>query len=91
MYRSRRLPTPTPAVCHLGSDAARRRRRLGISQRQLSEAVGLNQSTISRFERGLIAGLQLRHYAAIVSALGLLDRATTPQRSPGAPEHDLER
>jgi transcriptional regulator with XRE-family HTH domain len=51
----------------------------GLSQRQLEYLCRVDQSTISRLERGLAPGLRLERLAAIRAVLGIADlRATSP-------------
>ena len=45
------------------------RRTAGITQRQLGERAGVNQSTISRLERGRLNGMRLKRLAAILATL----------------------
>ena len=76
MYKSTYLRIATVPLQKLGAAAARRRNQLQLSQRKLAELVGLSQSTISRFERGLVPGLRLEHFAAILTVLGLIKSLT---------------
>ena len=45
------------------------RRRAGITQRQLGRVAGVDQSTISRLERGRLNGMRLKRLASILAAL----------------------
>lgn len=45
------------------------RRRAGLTQKQLERMSGVDQTTISRLERGRLAGLRLYRLAAIISCL----------------------
>ena len=45
------------------------RRTAGITQRHLAKHAGVNQSTISRLERGRLNGLRLKRLAAILASL----------------------
>jgi len=45
------------------------RRRAGLTQKQLESMSGVDQTTISRLERGCLAGLRLYRLAAIISVL----------------------
>jgi transcriptional regulator with XRE-family HTH domain len=46
------------------------RRHAGLTQRQLGAIAGVHQSTISRLERGRLAGMRLRVLGRILAALG---------------------
>jgi len=51
----------------------------GLSQRQVERLACVDQTTISRLERGLAPGLSLERLAAIMSVLAVADlRATAP-------------
>jgi transcriptional regulator with XRE-family HTH domain len=51
----------------------------GLSQRQLERLCGVDQTTISRLERGLAPGLRLERLATIMAVLGISDlRAIAP-------------
>jgi transcriptional regulator with XRE-family HTH domain len=51
----------------------------GLSQRQLEYLCRVDQTTISRLERGLAPGLRLERLATIMAVLGTTDlRATAP-------------
>jgi transcriptional regulator with XRE-family HTH domain len=58
-------------LLRIGRGLRERRIALGWSQRSLARATGINQSTISRAERGLIRGLRLRYLATLWQALGI--------------------
>ena len=45
------------------------RRACGLSQRKLAALAGVNQSTISRLENGLLGGLRLKTLVRIVGVL----------------------
>ncbi len=47
------------------------RRRAGVTQAQLERMSGVDQTTISRLERGRLPGITLGRLAAIVGALAL--------------------
>ena len=70
---------PDPEVCaaleRLGAQLIRLRAEAGWSQRDLAARCGLDQSTISRIERGRAPGMRLASFARIIRALdGRLDR-----------------
>ncbi|HEX5012864.1 MAG TPA: helix-turn-helix transcriptional regulator [Candidatus Limnocylindrales bacterium] len=56
----------------LGRALYEARRVAGVTQRQLGEMVGVDQSTISRLERGRLTGLRLTKLALIISGLDAL-------------------
>jgi transcriptional regulator with XRE-family HTH domain len=68
----------------LGAAVKRRRVAIGWSQRDLQRASGLNQSAISRLERGILSGIRFSTFARVVAAMnGLeLDRPRPPRRPP---------
>ena len=45
------------------------RRRAGLTQKELEGMSGVDQTTISRLERGCLAGLRLYRLAALISCL----------------------
>jgi transcriptional regulator with XRE-family HTH domain len=53
----------------LGDELRRRRYGSGFSQAALAAAAGVDQSTISRLERGLAPGLRLSRYASMLAVL----------------------
>jgi transcriptional regulator with XRE-family HTH domain len=57
------------------------RLRERVSQRRLEEATGVDQTTISRLERGMAPGLRLERLGRIVDALGG-DLALCPHLEP---------
>jgi transcriptional regulator with XRE-family HTH domain len=59
----------------LGQLVLRRRRRLGLSQRQLEHLSGVDQTVISRLENGRLGGLRWSRFARLVDALGGLGEA----------------
>jgi transcriptional regulator with XRE-family HTH domain len=48
----------------------RRRERLGLSQRQVENLSGIDQTVISRLENGQLRGLRFSRLARLVDALG---------------------
>jgi DNA-binding XRE family transcriptional regulator len=67
----------------IGESLRRARHRAGLSQRQLEEMSGVDQSTISKLENGRLVSLRLVRLAALVNGLeGLGDRAAAPARPP---------
>jgi transcriptional regulator with XRE-family HTH domain len=54
----------------IGESVRCRRRRLGISQRQLEQLCGIDQSVISRLESGRLTGLRWSRFARLVEAMG---------------------
>ena len=59
----------------VGGMVRRRRHRLGLTQQHLAALSGIDQSVISRLERGRLRGLRWSRFAKIVGALGGLDDA----------------
>ena len=47
-----------------------RRKELGLKQEDLADALGVNRSTICRYERGLIDGIPYKHGIKLANALG---------------------
>lgn len=54
----------------IGGAVRGRRRRLGISQRQLELLSGVDQTVISRLECGRLTGLRWSRFARLVEAVG---------------------
>ena len=67
--------TPHPATARLLRTVGFLGRNLrvaeGLSQRELERLSGVDQTTISRFERGLAPGLRLERVATIMAVLGV--------------------
>jgi transcriptional regulator with XRE-family HTH domain len=59
----------------IGEMVHRRRQRLGLTQQHLASLSGIDQSVISRLERGQLRGLRWSRFAKIVGALGGLDES----------------
>jgi len=57
----------------IGVAVRRRRQRLGLTQQRLGSLSGVDQSVISRLERGQLRGLRWSRFARLVGALGGLD------------------
>ncbi len=53
----------------IGATIRRRRLRLALSQRQLQYLSGVQQSSISRLENGILTGLRWQKFARLVDAL----------------------
>ena len=64
----------------IGREAFERRRRAGLTQRALEALTGVDQTTISKFERGRLPGLRLQHVARIQLAC-TTGRRVAPARS----------
>ena len=62
-------PETQAALDRLGVDIARLRAQAGLSQRALAAIARVDQSTISRFERGLAPGVAITSIARIILAL----------------------
>ena len=69
----------------IGGTVARRRLRLGLSQRQLQELSGVQQSGISRLENGKLTGLRWQRFARLVDALDGLEMLAPPRQHPPWP------
>lgn len=86
--RHPRDPDVRQGLALMGAAVARRRQRLRMSQRELARRSGVDQSSISRFERGLQFCIRWSRFARIVVVLGGLDfdldarDANQPRRSP---------
>ena len=71
------MPYPVPRVHpivqatlnELGADLRRRRGDAALTQRQLEELIGIDQTTISRIENGQISTLRLHQYARLLAAI----------------------
>ncbi|HUR95884.1 MAG TPA: helix-turn-helix domain-containing protein [Gemmatimonadales bacterium] len=74
-------PPRTPAIVMLGRAALQLRLYRGWSQRGLELASGVDQTTISRFERGTQVGLSVRRIARILDALLVGEVAFLPPKS----------
>jgi len=69
MRQERTDPESQAALDRLGVDISRLRARGGLSQRRLAEIARVDQSTISRLERGLAPGVAITSVARIIVAL----------------------
>jgi transcriptional regulator with XRE-family HTH domain len=85
-----RIPNPVfdpitqDGVEAIGADIRRLRLAAGVTQRELEELAGLDQTTISRIERGLMPTLRLHRYArlraAVEGRLGAVQRRPRRRR-----------
>jgi transcriptional regulator with XRE-family HTH domain len=67
----------------IGGTVKRRRERLALSQRQLQQLSGVQQSGISRLENGKLTGIRWQRFARLVDALdGLEYVAPLPEHPP---------
>jgi DNA-binding Xre family transcriptional regulator len=69
-------PGPDRHLVEIGLDVIGRmvldaRRRANVSQGQLERMSGVDQTTISRLERGKLPGISLNRLAAVLGALAL--------------------
>ena len=71
--RAERFPEAQRGWEIIGAMVKRRRMALGWSQRDLQDATGFHQSSISRLERGILAGIRFSTFARIVSLMNGLD------------------
>lgn len=71
--RTRLRPWVDPSLVALGQRVRVTRARLGLSQRGLERLAGVDQSVISRFERGQRPKLSATAVARILVALGIVE------------------
>lgn len=72
MYNDRQLdPATQRALDQVGSVILQGRIARGWSQRTLEDRSGVDQTTISRLERGLLRGVRVEAFARILAALGI--------------------
>lgn len=76
------------AMAKIGRAVLRLRLYMGWSQMDLERSSGVDQTTISRLERGKQRGLSVRRLAAILDALHVGD--VVFDRQPTVPQTDLE-
>ncbi len=69
MYRRSSLSV-TEALEELGAAVRDARQRAGLSQRDLEALSGVDQSSISRMERGRVPGMRLDKLARVAMVLG---------------------
>jgi len=77
------------ATAKIGRAVLRLRLYLGWTQRQLEAASGVDQSTISRLERGVHLGISTRRLALLLDALHVGEILF--DRPPTAPQTAVER
>jgi transcriptional regulator with XRE-family HTH domain len=58
-------PEVAGELVRIGAEGYEWRRQAGLTQRALEALTGLDQTTISKFERGKLPGLRLHHVATI--------------------------
>jgi transcriptional regulator with XRE-family HTH domain len=73
MDRPTRDDEPDYLMALFGELVRKWRRDLGLSQRRFADKVGMNQSTISRLERGRAPGIALYRLLPILELGGVLD------------------
>ena len=83
-YVARSQPTEVAGLRIIGQAVLRVRLAAGLTQRQLAFRAGLNQSTISRLERGELHAMRLVTLARIVAVLRLGDTFALPGEPPAA-------
>ena len=66
---------PSPDLIAFGELVRRFRRNNYMSQRVFGARLGLDQSSVSRLERGRLPGLQLHRLIPLLKLMGRLDRA----------------
>jgi transcriptional regulator with XRE-family HTH domain len=87
---SRRDPQPRPkAIAQIGRAVMRLRLYRGWKQIDVERATGIDQTTVSRLERGTQRGLSIRRLAAILDAL-LVDAIVFEPFNPEGPPTSLE-
>jgi DNA-binding Xre family transcriptional regulator len=69
----------------IGGTVKRRRERLALSQRQLQQLSGVQQSGISRLENGKLTGIRWQRFARLVDALDGLEYVAPPREHPPWP------
>lgn len=69
----------------IGAAILTARARARLTQQQLAQGAGVNQSTISRLERGRLKGMRLRRLAQIVARLNDIPLSADRQLSGGPP------
>ena len=52
-------------LIRIGAEERQRRQRAGLTQRALEALTGIDQTTISKMERGRLPGLRMHHLARI--------------------------
>ena len=72
------------------AELAERRRALGLSQYALAAALGVNRSTVKRWEDGAFQGEAIPPWLALALA-GLEQRRQTEQRDAEPAERETER
>lgn len=87
MHRWVTIREPDPYVQRglliIGQAIFRRRVGSGMTQRQLAFYVGLNQSTISRLERGELRAMRLTTIARVIHGVNLRPEDLRPGGPPG--------
>jgi transcriptional regulator with XRE-family HTH domain len=64
----------------LGQAVRQRRRVLGVTQRQLENVTGIDQTIISRLETGRLKGIKHARLLLLIGTLGGLDLTAPPPR-----------
>lgn len=59
-----------PLAQRIGGNIRRERERADLTQAVLADRAGINQSTLSRIEKGTYQGLDLEHIVKLTLALG---------------------
>lgn len=87
-------------MCDVGSKIHHRRTELGLTLEEVGRAVGVDKSTVQRWERGMIRNMGNDKIAALAKVLqldpvelvpGNQDEGKTPHRSVYADDEDMER
>ncbi len=87
-------PSARDALKRIGRGIAAARRAHGLSQLQLEQLSGVDQTTISRLEHGLAPGIRLERLARIAAALPrsrLLGLSAPAEEGPEATSGSLWR
>jgi transcriptional regulator with XRE-family HTH domain len=71
--RDRMNPRSRAGLRRIGAATRRQRQRLHLSQGDVERMTGIDQTTLSRFERGERVGIRFTRFALLVETLGGLD------------------
>jgi transcriptional regulator with XRE-family HTH domain len=80
-------PTVLRGMATIADVVRRGRRSAGLTQERLAAAAELNQSTISRLERGQLRAMRLVRLARVIGAIVEFRGLPPPARLPGRKTH----